>query len=261
MSDDSAASLAVERRGPVAVAFLDRPSQLNALSSAVIDALDAMLDELERDLDVAALVVAGRGRAFCAGADITELRTLDGPPGFGRFVHRFTDAFARLQALPVPSIAAVHGVAFGAGFELALACDLRVADRDARLGVPEIKLGLLPAAGGTARLTRLLPAAVAKELLLTGEPIAAPDAHRLGLVNTLSEPGDALNAAMALAEQLASLPAPALAAAKRLVDDGALMPLGSAVTLERETVSMLYGTAEREEGIAAFVEKRPAKFR
>lgn len=251
----------VERRGPVAVVFLDRPQQLNALGSAVVGALDAVLEELEQDRHVAAVVIAGMGKAFCAGADITELRTLEGPQGFAEFVHRFTEAFARLQGLSIPSIAAVHGVAFGGGFELALSCDLRVADRDARFGVPEIKLGLLPAAGGTARLTRMLPPAVAKQLLMTGDPIDATEAHRHGLVNVISEPGGALESAAALAERLSALPGPALAAAKHLVDEGATMSLAAAVTMERQTVSMLYGTPESEEGIAAFLAKRPAKFR
>jgi enoyl-CoA hydratase len=261
MSSGTSVPLTMERRGPVAVAFLDRPDQLNALNSAVIEALDALLDALECDPDVAAIVIAGRGRAFCAGADIDELRALEGRRGFAAFVQRITDTYARLQALSIPSIAAVHGLAFGGGFELALTCDLRVADRDARLGVPEIKLGLLPAAGGTARLTRMLPPAVAKQLLLTGEPIGALEAHRLGLVNTISEPGGALESAVALAERLSSLSASALAAAKRLVDDGASMPLTAAVTLERQTVSMLYATPDSEEGMAAFLEKRPARFR
>jgi enoyl-CoA hydratase len=261
MSSGTSVPLSMERRGPVAVAFLDRPDHLNALNSAVIDALDALLDALEREPDVAAIVIAGQGRAFCAGADIAELGALEGHNGFAAFVQRITDTYARLQALPIPSIAAVHGLAFGGGFELALACDLRVADRDAKLGVPEIKLGLLPAAGGTARLTRMLPPAVAKQLLLTGEPISALEAHRLGLVNTITEPGGALESAMALAERLSALSAPALAAAKRLVDDGATMSLAAAVALERQTVSLLYATPHSEEGLAAFLEKRPARFR
>ena len=261
MSDTADPPVSAERRGAVAVTFLDRPTQLNALNTALVDALDAVLDEIEHGRDVAAIVIAGRGKAFCAGADIAELRTLDGSDGFARFVHRITDTFARLQAMAIPSIAAVHGVAFGGGFELALSCDLRVADRNARFGVPEIKLGLLPGAGGTARLTRMLPPAVTKQLLMTGDPMDATEAHRLGLVNILSEPGGALEAAVALAEQLSSLPGAALACAKRLVDQGASMSLASAITLERETVSMLYGTPDSEEGIAAFLEKRPAKFR
>jgi enoyl-CoA hydratase len=165
-----------------------------------------------------------------------------------------------LARCPKPSVAAIHGVALGGGLELALACDLRVAEDGARLGVPEIKLGVLPGAGGTARLPRLLPKAVAKQLLLSGEPLSAADAHRLGLVNEVVPAGTALDAALALASRLAALPPLALAAAKRLVDEGATLPLDAAVTFERETVSMLFGTADRVEGVRAFLDKRSPTF-
>jgi enoyl-CoA hydratase len=143
--------------------------------------------------------------------------------------------------------------------ELALACDLRVAATEARLGLPEIKLGLLPGGGGTARVSRLLPPAIAKQLLLTGEPLGAADALRLGLVNQVVD--DALEGALTLASRLASLPPLALAAAKRLVDHGREMSLDAAIVFERETVSGLFGTEDRVEGVAAFLEKRAASFK
>jgi enoyl-CoA hydratase len=249
----------VDRSDSVGLLTLNRPDRLNAIGTDTIEALVAALDDVLHDGSVGALVVTGEGRAFSAGADIEEFAAFETANEFSAFVHRFTDAYAALQRLPKPSIAAVNGVALGGGFELALACDLRVAAPNARFGVPEIKLGLLPGAGGTARLTRLVPAAVAKQLLLTGEPLSAADAHRLGLVNEVAD--DALDRALQLAAQLAALPADALAAGKRLVDEGAFMPLESAVTLERETVSMLFASPDRSEGVAAFLEKRPARFR
>ena len=170
-------------------------------------------------------------------------------------------AFVALQELPQPSIAAVNGVALGGGFELALACDLRVASAAARLGVPEVKLGLLPGAGGTARLTRMLPSGVAKQLLLTGEPVTADEALRLGLVNEVVADGAAAVArALTIAAHLASLPSGCLAAAKRLVDGGGELTLPGAILLEREMVTALFATPDREEGVAAFLEKRPARF-
>ena len=244
----------------VAVVTLRRPDRLNALSSEVATALHDAFRAAGTDDAVRAIVVAGEGKAFCAGADIGELDTLDGPHGFSAFVRRLTDVFDALARCPKPSVAAIHGVALGGGLELALACDLRVAEDGARLGVPEIKLGLLPGAAGTARLPRLLPKAVAKQLLLTGAPLTAAEAHRLGLVNELVPAGSALEAALALAATLAALPPLALAAAKRLVDDGATLPLDAAVTLERETVSMLFGTADRVEGVRAFLDKRTPTF-
>jgi enoyl-CoA hydratase len=251
----------IDRRDDgVGVVTLHRPDRLNALSSAVAAELHASVADLARDDDVRALVVAGAGKVFCAGADIAELDTLDGPLGFSAFVRGLTDALAAIASCPKPSVAAIHGVALGGGLELALACDLRVADDDARLGVPEVKLGVLPGAGGTARLPRLLPKAVAKHLLLTGEPLGAADALRLGLVNEVVAAGGALEAALALAARLAALPPLALAAAKRLVDEGATLPVEAAITFERETVSMLFGTDDRVEGVRAFLEKRPPTF-
>ena len=253
--------LRVETRDRVAVLTLDRPEALNAIGGETVAELDAALDEVGPDPAVGALVVTGEGRAFSAGADISELAALPSPHDFARFVRAMTDVFGRLQTLPKPVVAAVNGAALGGGFELALACDLRIAATRAKLGVPEIKLGILPAAGGTARLTRMVPPAVAKALMMTGDPLAADEAHRLGLVNEVVDDADACRArAIELAAQLAAMPGLALAAAKRLVDEGATMPLDVAVTFERETVSMLFGTDDRAEGMTAFLDKRKPTF-
>lgn len=246
--------------GRVALLVLDRADQLNALSSDVAASLAEAVADLTEDDSVRSIVIAGEGRAFSAGADITELGTLDGPEGFAAFVHQLTDAFDLLAGCPKPSVAAIHGVAYGGGCELALACDLRVMGEGARLGVPEIKLGLLPGAAGTARLARMLPAAIAKQLLLTGEPISAADALRLGLVNQVVSDTDVREAAVALAIGLAGRPAAALAAGKHLVDHGGELPLADAIHLERETVAGLFGTADGIEGVAAFLEKRSPSF-
>lgn len=253
-------AITVQRESRVAVLTLNGPERLNAIGTPTLECLDAILVHLENDDDVGALVITGAGKAFSAGADIAEFSAFQRPAEFAAFIHHCTDTYARLQHLPKPSVAAINGMAFGGGLELALACDLRVAATSARLGVPEIKLGLLPGAGGTARLTRMLPPGIAKQLLLTGDPMRAADAHRFGLVNEIVEDANTLSRAVELASAMATLPAPALAAAKRLVDEGADMPLAAAVTLERETVSMLFGSDDRVEGVAAFLEKRPARF-
>ncbi|MEZ5233498.1 MAG: enoyl-CoA hydratase/isomerase family protein [Acidimicrobiales bacterium] len=255
---DEAEVVHFERRGRVALLTLDRPGRLNALGSDMARRLHAILDELETDPTVRAIAITGAGRAFCAGADITELDTLQSPADFARFVRGLTDALDRLAASPLPSIAAVNGLALGGGFEVALACDLRIAAPEARFGVPEIKLGVLPAAAGTQRLARALPAALAKQLIMTGEPLDAARALALGLVNEVAD--DALAAALALGERLADGPPAALAAAKRLVDVGVTMPLAAGIVLERETVAGLFATEDRAEGIAAFLEKRPPSF-
>jgi enoyl-CoA hydratase/carnithine racemase len=244
----------------VALLTMRRPDQLNAISSGVADELSSLVDDVSADDAVRAMVIAGEGRAFCAGADISELEQLAGPADFSRFVQRLTDAFDVLAACPKPSVAALHGAALGGGLELALACDLRVAESGTRLGVPEIKLGVLPGAGGTARLPRLLPTAVAKQLLLTGEPLSAEDALRLGLVNEVCASGEAVRVALDLAGRLAGLAPLALAAAKELVAAGPSLSLDAAIELERQTVSMLFGTRDREEGLRAFREKRAPVF-
>jgi enoyl-CoA hydratase len=254
-------TLRVDRDERVAVVTLTQPDRLNAIGRDTLTELDTVLTELRDDRRVGALVITGEGRAFSAGANIDELSDLDGPDAFADFVHFFTDVLDRLEQHSTPSIAAIDGVAFGGGLELALACDLRVASDRARLGVPEIKLGLLPGAGGTQRLPRLIPRGVATQMLLTGEPLSALDAYRLGLVNELSGDAPALPTALALARTVAAAPVGALAAAKRLVRQGVELPLPEAIVLERATVSALFASDDATEGLGAFREKRAPEFR
>jgi enoyl-CoA hydratase len=242
----------------VALLTLDRPGRLNALGSDSARQLQDALDTIEADPALRAIVITGAGRAFCAGADITELDRLHSPTDFARFVQGLTDALDRLAASPVPSVAAINGLALGGGFEVALACDLRLAAPRTQLGVPEVKLGLLPAAAGTQRLARMLPAALAKQLLMTGEPLTAAQALAYGLLNDVVD--DVVSSALDLAGRLAEGPPQAIAAAKRLVDVGLTMPLAAGIVLERETVAGLFATEDRAEGIAAFLDKRPPRF-
>ena len=261
MTEKERELIRIEIRDRVAVLTLDRPEVLNAIGTASADQLQAALDRLHDDDRVRALVIAGEGRAFSAGADLGEIESFKQPYEFRAFVGRMTKVFGNLQAFPKPSVAAVHGFAFGGGLELALSCDLRVAERGARLGLPEMKLGVLPGAGGTQRLPRLIPVAVAKQMILTGEPIDAERAYVLGLVNELAEPGDALAAAMDLAGKLAAGAPLALAAGKRLIDEGLPMDLDAAIAYERETVSVLFCSRDRVEGLEAFRARRPGDFR
>ena len=250
--------LSFERVGDVAVLTLDRPERLNAIGSDTVALLHQALDTIEADRSLRAIVVTGAGRAFSAGADISELDTLHDGDEFATFVKGLTDVYDRLAACATPSIAAINGLALGGGFELALACDLRLAAPNARLGVPEVKLGLLPGAAGTQRLARILPAAVAKHLLMTGAPLSADAALAFGLINAIHD--DVFAAAVDLAKTLAAGPPRALAAAKLLVDAGVEMSLAEGIAFERRMVSALFDTADRVEGLAAFVGKRPAVF-
>lgn len=250
--------LRIEDTDRVRVLTLDRPDALNAFNEALYDATTVALRDAAVDDTIAVVVITGAGRAFSAGADISELDTLQTGADFARFVKGLTDAFDRLAACAKPSIAAINGIALGGGCELALACDLRLAAPNARLGVPEVKLGLLPGAAGTQRLARMLPAAVAKHMLMTGAPLAANAAVGYGLINSIHD--DVVAAALELATSLAAGPPKALAAAKELVDAGVEMTLTDGIVFERETVSALFETDDRIEGIAAFMAKRPPTF-
>ena len=165
--------LLTQTRGPVAVLTLNRPGRLNAIGRDVLALLAAAVTEAAADERVRALVIAGAGRAFCAGADLDEIEALTDARAFRAYVAAMTEAYQLIADCPKPSVAALHGLAFGGGLELALACDLRVAEAGARLGMPEMKLGVLPGAGGTQRLPRLVPPGIAKQMILTGEPLTA----------------------------------------------------------------------------------------
>jgi enoyl-CoA hydratase len=245
----------------VAVLTLNRPGRLNAIGGEILAALAEAVAAAAADERVRALVIAGAGRAFCAGADLTEIEALPGARAFRAFIAGMTEVFQVIADCPKPSVAALHGVAFGGGLELALACDLRVADPGCRLGVPEMKLGVLPGAGGTQRLPRLVPVGIAKQMILTGEPLTAQRACAVGLVNELADPGEALTAAVDLARRLAAGAPLALAAGKRLIDRGAGLDLAAAISYEGESVSMLFSTADRAEGLAAFRARRPPAFK
>jgi enoyl-CoA hydratase len=249
----------LEQHDGVAVITLDRPGRLNAIGSDMVAEMNGFLDAIEIDSAARAVVITGAGTAFCAGANIAELDTFTTPRQFAQFVKGLTDLYDRVESLPKPVIAAVNGLALGGGFELALSCDLRVAASGARLGLPEVKLGVMPAAGGTQRVSRMLPIGVAKELLMFGDPLDAARALHFGLVNAVVD--DAVETAVAMATRLAASAPLALAAAKQLVGHGRELALAAAIVFERETCTELFSSDDRAEGIRAFLEKRPAQFR
>ena len=243
-----------ERRGAVALLTLDRPHALNALDAATLEALDARVAEVARDPGVRALVLTGEGRAFVAGADIAAMRPFSAAEAgaFSRLGHR---AFAALEALAVPTIAAVNGYALGGGCELALACDWIYASAKARFGQPEVNLGILPGFGGTSRLVRRVGVAWAKEIVLTGEMIDAELALRIGLVNRVFAPEELLEKAIAAKGPLA------VAAAKRVIQHGQDADARVAHVLEQEAFSAAFATEDRAEGMSAFLEKRDPVFK
>jgi enoyl-CoA hydratase/carnithine racemase len=231
----------------VCVLTLNREAKLNALSTEVERELG---DALRRE-DVrasACLVLAGRGRAFSAGADTSELRDRSAEQVLA-YYRDTGDVYEQLAALPKPVVAAIHGYCLGGGLELALACDLRVADGTAMLGFPEVGIGILPSSGGTARATRLLGPARAKQLILLGERLDASQAHALGLVSEVVSVGQALPRALELAQRLACLPPLAVSLAKQAIDAAAESSREAAVLIERLAYGLLSQTADaRGEG-------------
>jgi enoyl-CoA hydratase len=238
---------------------LNRPDALNALSFAILDEIAKALDEVAT-WKVRFLVVTGAGeRAFCAGADIKELRGRK-MVAQKRGAELGQAAFAKLERLPFPSVAAINGFAFGGGLELALACTFRVAVRGAKLGLPEIKLGLIPGYGGTQRLPRLIGEGRALEMILLGRTVGAEEAERIGLVHRLVD-GSAVDGALTLAREFSSYSLLALGLAREAVVRALDVPIHEGLKTEADLSTLAFGTADAEEGMAAFSEKRNAVFR
>jgi enoyl-CoA hydratase/carnithine racemase len=236
------------------VLTLERAEKLNALSSALEVELKAALDSPEV-AGARALVVAGAGRAFSAGADVTEFADRD-PASILAYYRTTGDVYERVAALPLPTIAAIHGYCLGGGLELALACDFRVAEDSATFGFPEIGLGILPSSGGTYRLVRAIGPVRAKELILLRTRFGATEAWDYGLVTELVTEGAALSRAVELAQELAALPRAAVRATKRAIALMADAPYESAILIEQLAYGMLAQTDEADEAARAFVEKR-----
>ncbi len=250
-----------ERRGAVALLTLSRPEALNALNRELLEALSERTAEIADDPAVRAVVVTGQGRAFAAGADIAEMRSLSAVEGraFSGLGHR---AFASLEALVVPTIAAVNGFALGGGCELACACDWIYASAKARFGQPEVNLGLVPGFGGTSRLARKVGPGWARELVLTGEPIGIDDALRIGLVNQVFEdPESLVEGAVATGAKIAEKGPLAVAVAKRLLVEGPDADARVAHAMEQEAFGAVFASEDRAEGMDAFLEKREPAFK
>ncbi|MEU3984016.1 enoyl-CoA hydratase-related protein [Streptomyces sp. NPDC026672] len=243
--------------GPVFVATMANPPA-NQLGRALVDGLMAALDAFEAS-DARVLVVASAlDGLFAAGADIKLMSSVD-RAGFAAYGAQLRTALDRLAGLARPSIAAVDGRALGGGLELALACTMRVGSASARLGLPEPRLGLIPGAGGTQRLPRLVGRGRALDMMLTAREVEAPEALAFGLLDRVGD-GPALDTALDLARRLAELSGPALGAILRCVDDAAELPFAQGAANEASRVEDLFDSPEGREGLAAFLAKRPANF-
>lgn len=250
-------SLLCEQRGLVAVLTLNRPERRNALDTATVRALDELLAGLPERRDIRALVITGAGdKAFCAGADLKEREGM-GPDQVRQFLRTIRSAFRRLELLPQAVIGAAGGAALGGGLELLLACDLRLASSTATFGLTETTLAIVPGAGGTQRLSRVIGLSHALDWILSGRMVTAAEAERAGLLTRIVESSAGLlPAAMELAERIAGNGPVAVAQAKRAVRSGFELPLEEAMALEAEAYEAVIPTRDRLEALAAFREKR-----
>ena len=258
MSDNA---VLVENSGRAGVITINRPERLNALDLPTCRALDEAVSRVEADEAVRVAVFTGAGRAFVAGGDIADLDSRRGLAHYEEFAERIHRLFRRIETLDKPTLAAVNGFALGGGAELMLSTDIRVLSATAKIGVPEINLGLFPGAGGSQRLIRQIPLCRAKELMFTGVPIGAEEALALGLANRVVAPDALMDEALGLAEQIADKSPLVLRLLKRTIDAGADMPLPAALAHEQAMISLVLDSEDAHEGCRAFLEKRRAAFK
>jgi enoyl-CoA hydratase len=244
--------------GGVAVVRIDRPEARNALNAAVREQLADHFRALAADDDVRCAIITGSDKVFAAGADIKAMASAGAAT---MMLSGNEAAWGVIRNFPKPLIAAVNGWALGGGCELALHADIIVAGEGAKFGQPEIKVGIMPGAGGTQRLVRAIGKYKAMKILLTGEPVTAREAEALGFVTEVVPDGEVLDRAVALARAIAALPPVAARKIKEVVLQGADLPLEAALLLERQAFHLMFDTADQKEGMAAFVEKRPPAFR
>jgi enoyl-CoA hydratase len=249
----------VEQKGAVGIVRLNRPKILNALSFGVFREIAAAIDDLEDDDAIGCILITGSEKAFAAGADIKEMQPKT-------FIDMFDTDFAaigggRVAQCRKPTIAAVSGYALGGGCELAMMCDIIVASDTAKFGQPEIMLGTIPGIGGTQRLTRAIGKSKAMDLCLTGRMMDAAEAERAGLVSRIFPVDKLLEEAIAMAEKIAAMSRPAAAMAKSAVNRALETTLAEGMSVERDLFRATFALEDRSEGMAAFIEKRPAKFK
>ncbi len=236
---------------------LDRPP-VNALNAQVSRELAGAVVEAGQDERVRSVIVWGGEKVFAAGADVKEMRELDAVKMYA-YITEFQDVFTRLQRLPKITIAAIEGYALGGGCELALACDFRICADDSKLGQPEILLGVIPGAGGTQRLPRLVGPAKAKDMVFTGRTVRSQEALDIGLVDQVAPSGEVRVAAQKLGRRYAAGPSVALRSAKQAIDQGLEVDLDSGLSIERQAFAALFATEDQEAGMRSFVEHGPGK--
>jgi len=253
-------NIILEVEDTIATIFFNRPKALNALNNALFDELDIALDQVNADTNIKVLILTGTGdKAFVAGADIAELAQMNPLEG-KTFSRKGQKIFSKIEALPIPAIAAVNGFALGGGSEAALACDFIYASEKALFGLPEITLGLIPGFGGTQRLSRLIGVNRAKEMIFTGKNIKAAEALELGIVNKVCAHEDLMADVLKPASQIAARGKIALRSAKEVIQSGLNADLETGCRIENDVFGLTMSSDDAKEGTTAFLEKRKPVF-
>jgi enoyl-CoA hydratase len=254
-------NILLEKKNAIAYVTVNRPKVLNALNGATIEELRAAFHDIKNDASIRVVILTGAGeKAFVAGADIGELATQD-PVSGKAFAQRGQSVLNLIENLGKPSIACINGFALGGGCELALACTMRLASDNAKLGQPEVKLGVIPGYGGTQRLSRLVGKGLAMQMVLAGEMITAQEAHRIGLVNEVTTAAELIPRAEAIAAKIIANAPLAVQYAMEAVNKGMEMTLAEGLFLEAALFGVCCATEDKKEGTAAFLEKRAAAFK
>jgi enoyl-CoA hydratase/carnithine racemase len=254
-------NILLEKKSSIAYVTVNRPKVLNALNMATMEELRSAFHDIKSDAASRVAILTGAGeKAFIAGADISELAKQDAIAG-KEYTHRGQSVLNLIENLGKPVIACINGFALGGGCEIALACTMRLASENAKLGQPEVKLGIIPGYGGSQRLPRLVGKGLAAQLLLTGEMITAQEAHRIGLVNEVTAPADLISRAEAIAQKIIANAPVAVQYTLEAVNKGVEMTLNEGLYLEAILFGLCCATEDKKEGTAAFLQKRPAQFK
>lgn len=251
--------LLIEKKDNIAVLSFNRPKVLNALNSEVLKELDVAIDEMKNDKDIYVLIITGVGKAFVAGADISEMRDMNAEEG-RLFAELGSKVFRKIELMEKPVIAAVNGFALGGGCEISMCCDIRIASEKAKFAQPEVGLGIIPGFAGTQRLSRLVGTAKAKELIFTGNMIKADEAYRIGLLNNVTEVDKLMDEAMKMATKIASNAQLAVRYSKTAINRGIETDFETGNEIEKTLFGISFATNDQVEGMTAFLEKRKPNF-
>jgi len=253
-------TLKYEVKEGIAYITISKPQSLNALSSEVLNELDDVINKIDTDPQVKVAIVTGEGKAFVAGADISQMVQLSGIEGY-EAIKRGSKIITKIEMVEKPFIAAINGFALGGGCELAMACDFRIASEKALFGQPEVNLGIIPGFGGTQRLPKLVGKGMAKYLIMTGDNIKADEAYRIGLVEKVVAPEDLIPTCEEIAKKIMSKAPLAIRASKAVINSGITMDIHAGINLESEAFGVVFCSEDRTEGMNAFLEKRTPEFK